>query len=169
MKTELSRSVTRECPMIRSLKAGSYAKLWLNEKENEKAVPQTPEILASTKARGNRTCDAGLLISNTRDFMLPLDSSLSTLYPTPYKFEKWSRLLSSELQVSQCPPTFQSDLTFVIVGGIGQPLSLLLKINPLITEVRFWYRTLYSNGALTNSVDLLAWPLRYCQHPWWCC
>jgi len=42
------------------------------------------------------------------------------------------------------PTDLLKRLTFV--GGIGQPLSLLLKINPLITEVRFWYRTLYSNG-----------------------
>jgi hypothetical protein len=32
-------------------------------------------------------------------------------------------------------------------GGIGQPLSLLLKLNPLITEVR--------NGSLGHSRDKL--------------
>lgn len=39
-------------------------------------------------------------------------------------------------------------LILIRVGGIGQPLSLLLKGNPLVTEVRY-----VQNGSKTSQTN----------------
>lgn len=50
--------------------------------------------------------------------------------------QTWSRLSSSVLQVCLAHAIRRGRRAERRAGGIGQPLSLLLKINPAITEVR---------------------------------
>src|SRR6266498_1167783 len=91
------------------------------------------------------------------DYYLRKPCFISATHPT----KKWSRLLFSGLLVTQRLPIFRVTLT-CILGGIGQPLSLLLKTNPLITEVQFCYHVLHWPDQFRG----LAWSFRYCQHPW---
>ncbi len=68
---------------------------------------------------------------------------------------QWSRQSYSELQVCPFPPVLASAnvLNPSRSGGIGQPLSLLLKTNPLITEVATGYSGRLVHYKLTHALS----------------
>lgn len=49
-------------------------------------------------------------------------------------------------------------------GGIGQPLSLLLKTNPLVKKVTIFRKV----ASIETKEILVALTLRYCEHSWSC-
>ena len=51
---------------------------------------------------------------------------------------RWSRLVCAEPRVSAFVDLLGTLLSVRHSGGIGQPLSLLLKLNPLITELTLY-------------------------------
>lgn len=62
--------------------------------------------------------------------------SSQTTIPTLRFSQTWSRLSFLELLVSrEVPRLSQLYSSRSRIGGIGQPLALLLKANPLVTEV----------------------------------
>lgn len=82
-------------------------------------------------------------------------SLIFSLYPhhlhSLNSLKSWSKLSYSALQVSiRSSASIKPSLTSFLAGGIGQPLALLLKANPLISEV--WF----TSARISVHVSLIA-------------
>lgn len=87
---------------------------------------------------------------------------------TSYLPQPWPKPSSLELQVMIDPKPDKRSQVLIHsypLGGIGQPLALLLKANPLISEVRSTSVFRFFCKKL-NPVFLPARLVRYRQHSW---